>query len=63
MADILQPFHADVFCDVLALFFLSVANEGGENLLASSWKVYNELAATRPDIIQLLAQDDWVHDT
>ena len=62
-ANNLQPFHADVLCNILALYHLSAASEGGENLIASSWKAYNELAATRPDIVALLAQDDWAHDT
>jgi len=57
-----QPFHADVFTDLLALYYLQVAKKGGETLLASSWTIYNELAATRPDIIKTLASDDWVHD-
>ena len=62
-ANNLQPFRADVLCNILALYHLSASSEGGENLVASSWKVYNELAATRPDILGLLAQDDWAHDT
>ena len=60
---LLQPFHADIFCDVLALYHLEEARNGGDTLLASSWTVYNELAATRPDIIDTLTQSDWVHDT
>ena len=60
---IFKPFHADVVCDVLALFCLKPAASGGENLIASSWTVYNELAATRPDLIHVLANADWVHDT
>ncbi|KAL9616645.1 MAG: hypothetical protein Q9160_008501 [Pyrenula sp. 1 TL-2023] len=58
-----QPFHADLFCDVLALYHLDTAKSGGETSLASSWKVYNEVAASRPDIIHTLAENDWIHDT
>ncbi len=32
-------------------------------MLASSWKVYNELAATRPDIVHILSAPDWPFDT
>ncbi|KXX78006.1 hypothetical protein MMYC01_201723 [Madurella mycetomatis] len=56
-----QPFHTDL-CDVLALYALNVAAYGGESFLASSAKIYNELAKTRPDIIEVLAKDDWVFD-
>ena len=50
-----QVFHTDVG-DVIALFALESAEEGGESFLASSWTVYNELAATRPDLIHTLAE-------
>ncbi len=32
---------------------------GGMNRLASAAQVYNEIAATRPDLIKVLAADDW----
>jgi Taurine catabolism dioxygenase TauD, TfdA family len=48
---------------VLALYKLSDSVRGGESLLASAWTVYNELAATRPDLINTLAKDDWAFDT
>jgi hypothetical protein len=50
-----QVFHTDVG-DVIALFALASAEEGGESFLSSSWTVYNELAATRPDLIRTLAE-------
>ncbi|KAF9889373.1 hypothetical protein FE257_007483 [Aspergillus nanangensis] len=50
------PFHTDAG-DIVSLFTLSEPAKGGESLLASSWRVYNELARTRPDIIQVLARD------
>ncbi|KAL2267138.1 hypothetical protein VTJ83DRAFT_4415 [Remersonia thermophila] len=56
-----QPFHADL-CDVLAMYALNTAAVGGESYLASGAKIYNELARTRPDIIETLAKDDWIFD-
>ena len=53
-----QVFHTDVG-DIVALLAFSVAAEGGQSKLASSWRVYNELAQTRPDLIATLAED-WV---
>ncbi|KAK3998133.1 hypothetical protein QBC44DRAFT_354074 [Cladorrhinum sp. PSN332] len=50
-----QVFHTDVG-DVVALFALGEAAEGGQSYLSSSWNVYNELAATRPDLIRTLAE-------
>lgn len=43
--------------------FLDVAEQGGQVLLSSVWTVYNEIAAKRPDIIDILSRPDWVHDT
>ncbi|KKA28237.1 hypothetical protein TD95_002431 [Thielaviopsis punctulata] len=51
-----QVFHTDSG-DVVSLFALGTAEEGGESLLASTWRVYNEIAATRPDIVHTLVQD------
>lgn len=56
-----QVFHCDSG-DIISLFCLSPAAQGGESKLASSWTVYNELAAKRPDLIRVLAADDWVVD-
>jgi hypothetical protein len=50
-----QVFHTDIG-DVVALFSLSESATGGESFLSSSWRVYNELAATRPDLIRTLAE-------
>lgn len=55
-----QVFHTDSG-DVVSLFALSTAAEGGQSKVASSWRVYNDLAATRPDLIRTLAED-WVVD-
>ncbi|KAL2005154.1 hypothetical protein VTN00DRAFT_3004 [Thermoascus crustaceus] len=51
-----QVFHTDEG-DIVSLFALSTAAEGGQSKLASSWRVYNELAETRPDLIQTLAEE------
>ncbi|KAF2669054.1 Clavaminate synthase-like protein [Microthyrium microscopicum] len=56
-----QPFHNDV-CDVLAMYVQEEAAEGGESHLASSAKVYNEIAANRPDAIHTLSQPNWIFD-
>ncbi|EAA33368.2 Clavaminate synthase-like protein [Neurospora crassa] len=56
-----QPFHTDL-CDVLSLYALGVAKYGGESFLASSATIYNEIARLRPDVIHVLARDDWPFD-
>jgi hypothetical protein len=58
-----STFHTDAFCDILALQTRSNAAFGGRNILASSWTVYNKLAATRPDVIELLARPIWPFDS
>ncbi|KAL4933191.1 uncharacterized protein BDV17DRAFT_279021 [Aspergillus undulatus] len=42
--------------DIITLFALVEAAEGGQSYLSSSWHVYNELARTRPDLIRTLAE-------
>ncbi|KAK0391429.1 hypothetical protein NLU13_0929 [Sarocladium strictum] len=49
-----QVFHTDSG-DIVSLFALSTAAQGGASRLASTWRVYNELAATRPDLIHTLS--------
>ncbi|KAH7033703.1 uncharacterized protein B0I36DRAFT_373802 [Microdochium trichocladiopsis] len=49
-----QVFHTDSG-DIVSLFALSTAAEGGASRLASTWQVYNHLAATRPDLIHTLS--------
>ncbi|SPO06500.1 probable TfdA family oxidoreductase [Cephalotrichum gorgonifer] len=51
-----QVFHTDSG-DIVSLFALSTAEEGGASKLASTWRVYNELAKTRPDLIHTLTED------
>ncbi|KAL7619802.1 hypothetical protein AAE478_010347 [Parahypoxylon ruwenzoriense] len=48
-----QVFHTDSG-DIVSLFALETAAEGGASKLASTWKVYNEIARTRPDLIHTL---------
>lgn len=55
-----QVFHTDSG-HIVSLFALDVAAEGGQSKLASSWHVYNKLAATRPDLIRTLAEP-WTVD-
>lgn len=50
-----QVFHTDSG-DIIALLCLETAAEGGLSKLSSSWRVYNELAETRPDLIKTLAE-------
>ncbi|KAK4197779.1 hypothetical protein QBC40DRAFT_231271 [Triangularia verruculosa] len=49
-------FHTDVG-DILALHTLGVSDTGGETMITSACQIYNEMAATRPDLIQELAQN------
>ncbi|KAG7141004.1 Taurine hydroxylase-like protein SAT17 like [Verticillium longisporum] len=58
-----KPFHTDTVTDCLCLFTQSLADVGGHSVIASSWTVYNELAATRPDLIEVLSAPDWPFDT
>lgn len=54
-----QPFHTDT-ADLLALYTLQPAAQGGRSLLASSWRVYNSLASSH---IDTLAKCNWAFDT
>lgn len=51
-----QVFHTDQGADIVSLFALQTAAEGGISRISSSWRVYNELAATRPDLVNILAR-------
>ena len=50
-----QVFHTD-YGDIVALFALDIAAHGGTSRISSTWKAYNELAATRPDLVKTLAE-------
>lgn len=51
--------HTDMSVDILALHVRALAEQGGATFLASSWTIYQELEATRPDIINILSQPTW----
>ncbi|KAK7988934.1 lin1 family protein [Apiospora arundinis] len=51
-----QVFHTDSG-DIVSLFALETAASGGASKLASTWRVYNEIARTRPDLIHVLSQN------
>ncbi|RYP61397.1 hypothetical protein DL769_007720 [Monosporascus sp. CRB-8-3] len=51
-----QVFHTDSG-DIVALFALETAAEGGASKLASTWRVYNEIARSRPDLIHTLSEN------
>jgi hypothetical protein len=38
------------------------AATGGESILASAAKIYNEIAENRPDVIHTLAEASWAFD-
>ena len=48
-------FHTDR-CDVIAFLCLQQARSGGENQVVSSMAIYNQLATTRPDLLEQLMQ-------
>jgi hypothetical protein len=49
-------FHGDIG-DIVSLYALDEPATGGESLLASTWRLYNEIAKTRPDLIRALAEN------
>ncbi|KAI8954647.1 TfdA family taurine catabolism dioxygenase TauD [Xylaria longipes] len=51
-----QVFHTDSG-DIVSLFALETSAAGGASKLASTWRVYNEIASTRPDLIHTLSED------
>jgi len=55
-----QVFHTDIG-DIISLYVLETAKEGGTSRISSSWRVYNELAETRPDLIGTLTEE-WTLD-
>ena len=48
-------FHADT-CDVVCLMVLRVAKSGGRSRFCSSIAIYDEIARTRPDLLDVLYQ-------
>lgn len=55
-----QAMHTDPG-EIIGMFCIETAAEGGESRVASSTTIYNELATHRPDLINTLAQP-WVFD-
>ena len=55
-------FHSDMFCDVLALHTRGCAAERGNHMISSATTIYNELAATRPDVLDILGAEEWAFD-
>ena len=55
-----QVFHTDTG-DIIALFALETAVEGGMSKISSTWNLYNVLAETRPDLIKTLSEP-WPFD-
>ncbi|KAF8995161.1 taurine catabolism dioxygenase TauD [Cyathus striatus] len=51
-----QVFHTDQGSDIVSLFALQTAKEGGVSRISSSWRVYNHLAEYRPDLIKTLSE-------
>lgn len=49
-------FHVDT-CDVVGLFVIRPAKSGGLSLITSTVAIHNELARTRPDLLEVLYQD------
>ncbi|KAF3115642.1 hypothetical protein TWF569_001625 [Orbilia oligospora] len=58
-----QTFHNDHACDVISLYCLNPPASGGQVRLASASKTYQDIVETRPDIIPILADSNWIHQT
>ncbi|KAI1500272.1 hypothetical protein F5X99DRAFT_410263 [Biscogniauxia marginata] len=56
------PFHND-HCDILALYVVETALNGGATRWASFGQIYNEMVKTKPHIIETLSRNDWPHET
>jgi len=55
-------FHNDVGCDIVAIQTKSCSETGGNHFIGSSAMIFNELMATRPDLLQALMDPDWPLD-
>lgn len=54
-----QAFQPDYASDIPALYGLNSESGGGQSAIASSWTMYNPLAQTGPDLLGVLAQNNW----
>ncbi|KAH6659976.1 hypothetical protein BKA67DRAFT_653179 [Truncatella angustata] len=52
-------FHTEESGDIAAWLTRSTAATGGRCIIASTYNIYNVLAAHRPDVIRTLAKADW----
>lgn len=52
-------FHNEEAGDIISWLTRNAAKTGGKCIIASTYTVYNVLAATRPDLIRTLARSDW----
>ncbi|KAL7946407.1 hypothetical protein V8C42DRAFT_344256 [Trichoderma barbatum] len=52
-------FHNEEAGDIISWLTRNAAKSGGKCIIASTYTVYNVLAATRPDLIRTLARSDW----
>ncbi|EGX92096.1 TfdA family oxidoreductase [Cordyceps militaris CM01] len=59
VADKNKTFHNEESGDVISWLTRSTAASGGKCIIASAHTIYNILAATRPDLIRVLARSDW----
>lgn len=55
----LQTHHTEEAADVVAWFTRAAAETGGRCVISSAGTIYNVLAATRPDLVRVLAASDW----
>lgn len=51
-------FHTDS-CDVVGLIVMQTAMTGGRSMIASSVAIHDEIARTRPDLLEVLYQPYW----
>jgi hypothetical protein len=54
-----QTFHNEEAGDVVSWLTRNTAASGGRCIIASSYTVYNILAAIRPDVLKTLSRADW----
>ncbi|KAL1902819.1 hypothetical protein Sste5346_000730 [Sporothrix stenoceras] len=52
-------FHTEETGDVVSWLTRNTASSGGRCIISSAHTVYNALAASRPDLVRLLARADW----
>ncbi|KJZ78315.1 hypothetical protein HIM_02353 [Hirsutella minnesotensis 3608] len=52
-------FHNEETGDIISWLTRSTAAFGGKCIIASAYTVYNVMAASRPDLVRLLARSDW----